>query len=385
MTGAVLPLTVVLAGGQRGVWHLGAGQLALVVAAWVALLARERAPLAVLAAVTALDAARIIVTGHNEPASSTFPLMTMLAAYTAACKSAPNLAWGGAAAAGLTQFLVATVDYRYAGASLLYFNWTLGGAAIGSLVRERRRRVHAAERRADEAERTRESEALRRVTEERVRIARELHDSLAHHITVVNAQAGVAQYLLRTDPDAAEAALSGIATNTRAALDELRATLGLLRDDQTPDDRTPTPTFEQLTTLVTNVRSAGVALEVQIDGTPRVLGPVADVAAYRIVQEALSNATRHAAGAEVQLRVQWTDTELHLEVTNGPAADPLTDPVRGSGHGLIGMRERATTAGGTFNAGPTDAGGFAVQAVLPLGAAPNGTAAADAPERGRAL
>jgi signal transduction histidine kinase len=380
-TGVVLPLSLWLTVSADGPWHLSAEDVGLTVLAWVPLLFRRRRPLPVLVAVALVDAARAVVAGQGEPWASTMPMATILAVYTVGDECAPRVAWTAAAAVAVGQFAVALIAVRSVSDSLLYVNWVVIGTAVGSYVRERRRRITVAELRAEEAERTKEAEAGRRVSAERVRIARELHDSLAHHITVVNAQAGVAQYLLRTDPAAAETALSGITENSLAALHELRATLGLLRDEGSADglsDRMPTPGLGQLDALVETFRSAGVSLTVKTDGEASQLSGVADLAAYRIVQEALSNATRHAPAAAIQLTIDWSKTSLSLSVTNEPSAAPPTSrrdlAHEGTGHGMIGMRERAIAAQGSLTAGPDADGGFSVHAVLPVTAA---TAAVD--------
>ena len=204
---------------------------------------------------------------------------------------------------------MALVSYPHAGPDLLYLNWAVVATALGLLIRERRERIAAAEQRAEAAEHSRQAEADRQVTAERIRIAHELHDVLAHHIAVVNAQAGVAQYLLRTDPHAADAALAGIAANSRAALDELRATLGLLRaeGDAAPGDpRAPAPTIEHLGLLLDSFTDAGMRLTVAVHGEPGPLSGPADLAFYRIVQEALTNATKHAPGSDVSLGIDWS-------------------------------------------------------------------------------
>ena len=157
-------------------------------------------PLPVLAAVLTADTVHIALAGHAHPAAATIPAATMLALYTVATRYPARVAWTAAAAAGVTQFTVALVSYPHAGPDLLYLNWAVVATALGLLIRERRERIAAAEQRAEAAEHSRQAEADRQVTAERIRIAHELHDVLAHHIAVVNAQAGVAQYLLRTDP-----------------------------------------------------------------------------------------------------------------------------------------------------------------------------------------
>jgi signal transduction histidine kinase len=294
----------------------------------------------------------------------------MLALYTIATRYPARVAWTAAVAAGAVQFTVALASYPHPGSDLLYLNWAVVATVLGLLVRERRMRIAAAELRAEAAEHSRQAEADRQVTAERIRIAHDLHDVLAHHIAVVNAQAGVAQYLLRTDPAAADTALAGIAANSRAALDELRATLGLLRAENGAapgDPRAPVPTIEHLGRLLDSFTDAGLRLTVAVQGEPGALSGPADLAFYRIVQEALTNATKHAPGSDVSLDIDWSASAVRLTVSNTePAAAPQGLMNEGTGHGLIGMRERAAAAGGTLSAGPTAAGGYGVTATLPL-------------------
>ena len=352
-------------------WQLPAGwAAAVVVLSWLPLTVRTFWPLPVLAAVFAADTVHIAVAGHAHPAAATIPAATMLALYTVASRYPVRVAWTMAALAGVAQFTVALVSYPSAGLDWLYLNWAVIATALGLLIRERRERIAAAEQRAEAAEHSRQAEADRQVTAERIRIAHELHDVLAHHIAVVNAQAGVAQYLLRTDPRAADAALAGIAANSRAALDELRATLGLLRaeGDAAPSDpRAPAPTTEQLGLLLDSFTDAGMRLTVAVHGEPGSLSGPADLAFYRIVQEALTNATKHAPGSEVSLSMDWSATAVQVTVSNTEPGDPPPGFMNdGTGHGLIGMRERAVAAGGTLRAGTSGTGGYRVTATLPV-------------------
>jgi signal transduction histidine kinase len=217
-------------------------------------------------------------------------------------------------------------------------------------------------------------EATRReVIAERLRIARDLHDVLAHHLTLVNAQAGVAAYLLHTDPQAASTALHDITRNTRNALDELRVTVGLLRQDDEPappgQDHPlhPVPGLDRLDQLLADFRSAGATVSLTVTGSPQALPPSADLAAYRIIQEALTNATKHAPGAPIDLDVHWGQGRLDLRVANGPApGHPAGHRGPGTGHGLIGMRERTHSCGGTLTARADAMGGFAVDAAIPI-------------------
>ena len=381
LTAAALPVMLLIS--APGSWQLPEGWAAVVVvASWLPLTVRLSRPLPVLAAVLAADTAHVALAGHAHPASATIPIATMLALYTIAARFPARMAWTAAATAGATLLAVALLNSPHAGPDLLYLNWALVPTALGLLIRERRERIAAAEQRAQAAERSRQAEADRQVTAERIRIAHELHDVLAHHIAVVNAQAGVAQYLLRTDPGAADAALAGIAANSRAALDELRATLGLLRaegDQMASDSRRPAPTAEHLGELLEGFTDAGLRLTVAVHGEPGPLGGTADLAFYRIVQEALTNATKHAPGSDVSLSIEWFAESVRLTVGNTrPDAAPGELTSEGTGHGLTGMRERAAAAGGTFSAGTSAAGGYRVTATLPLMEAASTTPAQDA-------
>lgn len=353
-----------------GTWQLRPGWAAAVtVLSWLPLTVRGTWPLPVLAAVLAADTAHVALAGLAHPPTTLIPLATMLALYTIATCRPAREAWAAAAAAGGTLFTAALLSYPHAGPDLLYLNWAVVATALGLLFRQRHEQIAAAEQRAEAAERSRAAEADRQVTAERIRIAHELHDVLAHHIAVVNAQASVAQFLLRTDPHAAEAALAGIAANSRAALDEVRATLGLLRAEggtAPGEPRVPVPTTEHLGLLLDKFTDAGLRLTVAVHGEPGTLSGPASLAFYWIVQEALTNATRHAPGSDVSLGIDWSPASVHLTVSNtGPAAVPPGLMNEGTGHGLIGMRERAAAAGGTLSVGPAAAGGYRVTATLP--------------------
>lgn len=369
LTAAALVI-MLLTGVAGDSWQLPAGWgAAVVVLSWLPLTVRGSWPLPVLAAVLTADTVHIALAGHAHPPTVTLPAATMLALYSVATRYPARVAWSAAAAAGVSQFAVALVSYPHPGPDLLYLNWAVVATALGLLIRERRERIAAAEQRAEAAEQSRQAEADRQVTAERIRIAHDLHDVLAHHIAVVNAQAGVAQYLLRTDPHAAATALAGIAANSRAALDELRATLGLLRaeGDAPGDLRAPAPTIEHLGRLLDSFTDAGMRLTVAVQGESGSLSGPADLAFYRIVQEALTNATKHAPGSDVSLAIDWSAASVHLTVSNtGPAAAPQGIMNEGTGHGLIGMRERAAAAGGTLSAGASAAGGYRVTATLPV-------------------
>jgi signal transduction histidine kinase len=344
---------------------------AAVVATWLVLTMRLRYPVPVLVIVVIIDSVGIGLVDHHGQSVATVPLATMLALYTVASRSPVRVAWIWAAAVAATQFAVSVIDYPTS-ADWLYLNWAVVAAVVGRLTKERRDRMAAAELRADTAERTKQVEAERQVAAERMRIAHDLHDVLAHHIAVINAQAGVAEYLLTRDPATAAQALGGITANSKAALEELRATLGFLRADGDPDPtelRTPAPTVEQLDRLLDGFTTAGMQLRASSSGERAPMSSAAELAYYRIVQEALTNATKHAPGTNVSLKIEWAATHVTLTITNSRVAQPH-GAGGGTGHGLIGMRERASAAGGTVVAGPTADGGYQVTATLPLLPAP---------------
>ena len=205
---------------------------------------------------------------------------------------------------------------------------------------------------------------------ERMRIAHELHDVLAHHIAVVNAQAGVAEYLLETDPAAALKALHGITTNSRAALDELRMTLGLLRGEADAAEQggrlVPAPSLEHIDDLLKTFIQAGMYLSVDVRGSRHEVSTAAELALVRIIQEALTNASKHAPGSAVALELDWSGNPVRLSVTNERASRTGL-PLRTKGRvtGLIGMHERAAIANGSVGAGPTPEGGYRVTAAFP--------------------
>ncbi|WP_326741949.1 sensor histidine kinase [Streptomyces sp. NBC_01768] len=239
--------------------------------------------------------------------------------------------------------------------------------AVGESVRSRRDHLTAVEARAELAERTREEEARQRVSEERTRIARELHDIVAHHIALAHAQAATAAYLLRSKPDQAQKMLDELAGTTSSALRELKATVGLLRregDPETPLE--PAPGLARLPELIASFEHTGLVVSVSVEGETRPLPPGADLTAYRIVQEALTNVTKHAGSATASVRLAYSRRLLTLTVSDDGHAPPATGT---PGYGLIGMRERALSAGGRLAAGHRADGGFEVTTELPLEAA----------------
>jgi signal transduction histidine kinase len=223
-----------------------------------------------------------------------------------------------------------------------------------------------AQRRLAEQQRISDSERARRaLLEERTRIARELHDVVAHHMSVIAIQAEAAPYRVPEPPEELVRSFATIRATASEGLGDLRRLVGVLRADGAADGAGPQPTLARLGELVATVERAGTAVTTAVTGTPRPLPPGVELSAYRIVQEALSNAVRHAPGSQVRVELGYRPAGLDLRVVNGPARSaPIPSP--GTGHGVLGMAERAAMLGGQLSAEPRPDGGFAVTAVLPL-------------------
>ncbi|WP_285665227.1 sensor histidine kinase [Actinorhabdospora filicis] len=245
--------------------------------------------------------------------------------------------------------------------AFLPVGWFLAAWVLGKVTRQRREYVAQVEARAAEAVRTREEVARRRAGQERLRIARELHDTLTHAISVIKVQAGVAVHLAAKRGDDVPDSLVAIRDASRTATRELRRTLEVLRD---PDDTAPGAGLADLPRLIADSRAAGVTAALSIVGEAFPLPSDVDLAAFRVVQEALTNVARHSGASAAEVEVSYGDVELTVAVTDAGRGDTASPPVPGIG--LIGMRERVTALGGRLSAAPTAGGGFAVRAVLPL-------------------
>ncbi|QKW19293.1 sensor histidine kinase [Kitasatospora sp. NA04385] len=337
-----------------------------------ALTVRRVAPVPVLAAVIALWLG-YIGCGYwpvvNSPA-------VLLALYTVAAAHRTRTAAVCAAAVGVTWVVAGLLGGRYTPLPAVAVQAVafpgvvafLGRGAGVSAERSRRLAVLTDRLRAEQ-----ELRAERAVTEERVRIARELHDVVAHHMSVVSLQAGMASYVVEVDPVTAKGALEAIATTSREALEELRRLLALLRvgPEGEPEGAgeaapyAPAPGLDRLEELVRRVRAAGVPTELRREGTPFRLPPGMDLCAYRVVQEALTNVLRHAGPAAAVVLVRYAARTLTVRITDdGNRSAPADSPSTG-GHGLIGMHERAKIYRGTVSAGPRAGGGFEVELRLP--------------------
>jgi signal transduction histidine kinase len=239
---------------------------------------------------------------------------------------------------------------------------------LGDNVRQRRERLRSLEERAVLAEMNREEEARRAVAAERTRIARELHDVVAHSVSVMVVQAGAARRVLERDPAQAAEAMASIEAVGRQSLNEMRRLLGVLRrDDDRSFGRVPQPSIRHVDALVEQTREAGLAVELVVEGDPKPLAPGVDLSAYRIVQEALTNTLKHAGpGVIAEVRLCFADSVLELVVSDdGRGSDRDRDDDH-AGHGLVGMQERVTLFGGELHAGNRAGGGFVVRARLPL-------------------
>ena len=225
---------------------------------------------------------------------------------------------------------------------------------------------------ADRAQREQGATAQAAVHEERARIARELHDVVAHNVGLIVLQAGGARSVLGTDPDRARIALQQVEETGRQTLAEMRHLVGILRVDEN-GDRQPLPRLERLPVLVDEARTAGLAVELEVEGPPVDLPAGLELAAYRLIQEALTNVRKHAPTSRAKVRLCYEPDRLRIEVSDdGGPSDAVRDSARnasGLGHGLIGMRERVQMYDGRMQAGPMPGGGFRVEAVLPLSVA----------------
>ncbi len=350
--------------------------LILATVACGALVARRRAALTVLCVTSVVTVAGLVLDptdGGSTQSRAPLAAAAVIALYTVSNRTDRATSWRvGAITVGVltASGMLFGAGPWYAQENLGIFAWTALAAAVGEAVRGRRAFIDAIRERAERAERTREEEARRRVAEERMRIARELHDVVAHHIALVNVQAGVASHVMDQRPDQAKQALAHVRQASRHALDELQATVGLLRQSGDPAAPTePAPGLEVLDELVEGFQQAGLRVEVEVPPRGAPLPSAIDLTAYRVVQEALTNVQKHVGtGAHVTVRITRDPAALRIGVVDdgagsGPAADG------GGGHGLAGMRERAAALNGRCDAEPVEGGGFRVQVLLPLRAA----------------
>ncbi|WP_308011807.1 sensor histidine kinase [Actinacidiphila acidipaludis] len=392
--------------GGAGTYRLGPLECALEALACASLTVRRRWPWPVLLLTCGLGAWFVVV----SPVDGRVPvvLAVAVALCTVAVRTDRLTTWttGLATGAGLTGLAMAFGPGPwYCQANFALLAWAGMATAAGDAARSRREYVAAVEERAVRAEQSREEEAKRRVAEERMRIARELHDVVAHHIALVNVQAGVAAHVMDNRPDQAKQALAHVREASRSALDELRATVGLLRQSGEPEaPMEPAPGLAVLDQLLDGFRRAGLRIEVDCQGDGGGALPASvDLTAYRIIQESLTNVQKHAgpdAGAVVRISKEPSTLELVVDDDGAPGSAasllpppslprpaapgggesvvppgvpcpaPSADTALSGGHGLLGMHERASAPGGVCRTGARPGGGFRVWVRLPLSAPP---------------
>jgi len=336
---------------------------------------RRRAPLAAAAVVIALGLAQLVLVSTNLlPADlAALVIVYSLAAY------APRWASRAGLVIGLGAACLAALRYYsglYEPQSLVFMAGAIGVTviaawALGDLRRARVQQLAGLEERARLLELERDQEMRLAATAERARIAREMHDVVAHSLSVVIAQADGGRYAGQADPAAATGALEAISATGRQALTDMRSLLGVLREDGV-QEYAPQPDVAAVDQLVADVRASGLDVDLIVEGTPVPMPAGPQLAAYRIVQESLTNVLKHAGPASrAWVRLQWRPDALEIAVLDdgrgaaAAVADPDGPVLPGSGHGLLGMRERAELHGGRLTAAPRHGGGFGVHAVLP--------------------
>ena len=353
-------------GLPRGTLALG---YALALLHTLPLAARRLFPLGVLATTVASGLA--FATLGLPPES--LGVAILVAVYSVAAYGDRWASLAGLAAAAVGSVAIQLTPSRFQWPTPVTNTLIIGAAwLLGHFAHNYRAYAARLEERTAELEQAREELARRAVTEERLRLARELHDVVAHAMSVIAVQSGVGAHVANTQPQEAAKALAAIEATSRAALEELRRLLGVLRrrDSEPQGDLTPVPGLADLDSLLAEVAKAGLAVRLRVEGTPSPLPPGVDLSAYRIVQEALTNVVKHAGPARAQVVVGYRDHEVIVEVTDdgrGVTAPTGDGPAR-VGHGLIGMRERVAAFGGDLEAGPRPGGGFRVAARLPLAA-----------------
>jgi signal transduction histidine kinase len=352
----VMPIAVnrVFASSSHGIGDIVASLVAVAL-----LCTRHRWPFPTLAMGLA---AMVAATAVLEHPTALMPLLVVLLFDIAVrYERRTAIIAGVAGLAALLACIAILVSNHIFGPELLAgLAWPTLAVAAGDVVRGRRATIAAAEERARRAEESREDEARRRVIEERLRIARELHDVVAHRMAVVNVQAGVAAHLLRSKPDEAEQALATVRSSARQVLDELSGILSILRsDDEAGAPFDPAPSIGDLLELIDSFAAAGLSVTFQTNPLIPSVSDAAELAIYRTVQEALTNAQKHGTGS-ASVRLDATTSSVEVTVDN-----PTRGVVDGGGFGLIGMRERVSAVGGQLHVGPTPPSTFRVRATFP--------------------
>jgi signal transduction histidine kinase len=345
----------------RGVDEVSIAALIFLAVASGVLYWRRSQPLVVFGVIVTLALAAAVPSAGLGDAE-TVGIAMMFALYSVG-RRASNDRWGYIALGGALAFVtISSLGHEEMPAALGF------GLCFTFVVWYTGRRLRIRGERAAQLEREQAAEARRAVAEERTRIARELHDVVAHRVSLMTVQAGAAKTVAADDPEAASQAMHAVENAGRQALDELRHLLGVLRPETDVEDLGPQPGLADVPRLVDQSRAAGLDVSLTMDGAQIDLPARVDLSAYRIVQEALTNALKHAGpGARAEVRLQTDNRGVDIEVLdNGRGVTILT----GSGHGIVGMRERALLLGGRLDAGPRPGGGFHVVAHLPIGEEP---------------
>ena len=341
----------------------GAGWVSYALApVWTLPLAwRSRFPLAVAVVVVAADTAEIAVGGYHDSVPALLALLLVQYSLGAHAASTRRLVAGVAVVLGYSCWI--WIGLQHVRSWSLLGNVVIAVAPVlaGLWVRQLRLRAETLRRLADQLAREREEQARTAVAEERSRIARELHDEVAHAMSVIAVQADAAEGALAHDPSLVQRPLVAIRDTARGALADMRRVLGALHGDE-PADLAPEPGLARAGTLIEQARQAGLDVDLRVEGEPMPLPPALDLAAYRVLQEGLTNARKHAAASRVEVVLRYRAGEIAVEVSDDGDG---SGPGGGSGRGLAGIRERVALLGGEFVAGPR-ARGFALRVTLPL-------------------
>lgn len=326
---------------------------------------RRSHPLLLVAWLVLLQAA---LQGGTEAEPAFYFLLGLVAAFSVAAHAEPRTALAGATAVIASYAIYSARAEVPAGGWDIFFGSAFLALAAGfgfALGTSRRRAERLRERTARLVS---EGEGERRaaIAEERARIARELHDAIAHDVSVITLQLGVVRRRLGEERPREAEVLHRLERSGREAVDELRRIVGILREERANGDRSPRPTMTQLEALVERVRDTGTEVELRVSGEVLSLSPGIDVSAYRIIQEALANVLKHAPGARASVNVAYAADALRLEVTDNGPGPPDAAAARANGHGLVGMRERVNLFGGELRTGSEPGGGFGVHARFPL-------------------
>ena len=317
---------------------------------------RRRAPLGVVVVVMGAMTVQTLLDSSEQPPQTPFLALVIVVYSLAAYSDRSTAVIGGVIS--LAAILLSEPEDFIVAVPLYTGVWL-----AGRLFRDRQRLAAALEARTRALEREQEETARLAIAEERTRIARELHDVVAHSVSVIVVQAGAERLALGPGRGSTHETLVSIEKTGRQALAEMRRLLGVLRREDEEIALAPVPSLEHLESLVAHVRAAGLPVELRLEGTPRRIPAGVDISAYRIVQEALTNAMRHAGPAQARVVVRYGEREVEIEVADdghGPSTE------NGGGHGLVGMRERIALYGGALETGPREGGGYAVRATLPF-------------------